>query len=178
MTSVVVNARLRRLHLPIGVCNNGVRPLLTAGIALVIAVWLIPPATISARAGRCTVSSVSPIIFGGYNPFAVAPLDSVGSITYVCTGSAKVRIVIALSGMLSDQTRSMTGAQDTMSYNVYADAARSVLWGDGTFGVPAFDPGNALQNVPTTTFFYGRVGSGQDVFPGSYAASLVATLIF
>ena len=63
----------------------------------------------------------------------------------------------------------------TLEYNVYLDAARTQIFGDGTGATAVFNAANARWQVVT---FYGRIFPGQTVPAGTYSDSLVATLNF
>jgi len=129
-----------------------------------------------ARAASCSLV-VWPIAFGTYNVFATAPTDTDASVSFNCTAS--VSIIITLSaGNASSLVRCNTGCSPTqLSYNLYLDAARTVIWGDQShWSVYS----NAHPPAGTWVYVqaYGRIPAGQDVAAGSYTDSVVVTVIY
>lgn len=65
---------------------------------------------------------------------------------------------------------------DSLLYNVYLDAARTAIWGDGTQGsqiwVAPNPPVRTRINVP----IYGRIPAGQNIGVGSYGDTLMITI--
>jgi spore coat protein U domain-containing protein, fimbrial subunit CupE1/2/3/6 len=150
------------------------RALLTVGAAVVLALTSVAPAR-----AACTISS-TPLLFGVYNVFATTPLDSTGSLTFRC-GSTDKDIVITLDrgGAPTFNPRRMLNGSEPLTYNLYLDAARTTIWGDGTGGTQAFTEHNPQGNnrdfvVP----IYGRIPAGQDVRSGSYTNTITVTIQF
>ncbi|MDQ3364695.1 MAG: spore coat U domain-containing protein [Myxococcota bacterium] len=131
-----------------------------------------------AAAGVCSVTSVAPVTFGTYDVFATAPLTFAGSVTYACTDVAPSEVVvISIDGLPSGGgPRTLVGATSSLAYQLYLDAARTVVWGDGTGGSATYGPLVPVAGSPTVVPIYGRLPSRQDVPAGAYAASLVVTL--
>jgi spore coat protein U-like protein len=71
--------------------------------------------------------------------------------------------------------RGMVGA-DVLGDNLYADAARTVVWGDGT-SASATVPGVTSTN-PATANIYGRIFPLQSVGAGNYSDTLIVTINF
>lgn len=123
--------------------------------------------------------SYTPITFAG--KIASSDVDSNGIISISCTGlTQSVTYAIKLDGGSSNSVnaRSMTraGGGSSMGYNLYTDAARTVIWGDGinggTFSGTVSAPGGTVDRT-----FYGRIPAGQStVMPGTYSDQLVITL--
>ena len=72
----------------------------------------------------------------------------------------------------------MSGPGDQLAYNLYLDAARTVVWGDGSGGTSVYANARPPNNQWVTVTVYARVGSGQDVTVGSYTDSIVATILY
>ena len=70
-----------------------------------------------------------------YNVFTTTPEDSTGTITYRCN-SAAANISIALSDGSSSTSspRTMRKGTEVLNYDLYQNAARTNIWGDGTGG--------------------------------------------
>lgn len=77
----------------------------------------------------CSLSSTS-ISFGIYDVFSTSPLDTNGSIVYRC-GSADNNISISLDrgGASSFSPRQMLNGSQALNYNLYLDAARTIIGG-------------------------------------------------
>lgn len=133
-----------------------------------------------ARAGTCTISSATPVALGGYDVFDASPLDSTGVITYECTGVVggdTVQIALDAGSSGTFAARTMTAGAETLAYNLYLDAARTAVWGDGTGGTSTYGPVAATEGQTSVTV-YGRAPAGQDVAAGSYSDTVVVTLLF
>jgi spore coat protein U-like protein len=90
------------------------------------------------------LQSVVGVNFGAYNVFNSNPTDSAGSITYTCISlSGPITIDLSKGSALSYVPRQMRKGTDTLDYNLYLDAARVSIWGDGTGGASRYGPGGA-----------------------------------
>lgn len=134
----------------------------------------------AAEAAICSVSSVSPVVFGAYDRFDSSPVDSTGSITFVCSGvggSDTVQVSIDRGAAGTFAPRTLVSGIYALAYNLYLDAARNAVWGDGTGGTATYGPITAVEGSTSITIF-GRVPAGQDVAAGAYADTLTVTLQF
>jgi spore coat protein U-like protein len=134
-----------------------------------------------ALAINCQVR-LTPINFGTYIPLTTAPVDVNASITIRCMAQPGTYAVTIGSGLSGDQlARTLSaGGTNVLYYNLYRDAARMQIWGDGappTFTVIGTRPG---KGRPTETDhpIYGRIFAGQAPDPGSYTDNLVVTVMF
>jgi spore coat protein U-like protein len=139
---------------------------------LVVALALTSAASASAQ--TCRNLSTTPISFGSYNVFSSAPLDASGTITYRC--SHRLAPVISLSTGISGtyNPRQMAGS-GTLQYNLYLDAARTTIWGNGTGGTSVL---NAPSGRSRTVSVYGRIFPLQDAAVGSYSDTVAVTINF
>lgn len=134
-----------------------------------------------AEAMSCSFSAVSGVSFGGYNVFSSASLDSTGSVSIVCHGiGAGDALTIDLSrgGASSYFPRSLSGGSGALSYNLFLDAARTVVWGDGTTGTGHFGPVTPGEGVTATATIYGRIPARQNAAVGVYADTITVTINF
>lgn len=127
----------------------------------------------------CSISATS-IVFGTYDVLNPAPQDTTGSIVYRC-GNNDHGITISLDrgGASSFATRRMLSSNNQLFYNLFLDAARTVVWGDGTGGTQFYfiqnpQPNNQNISVP----IYGRMAALQDVKVGNYSDTITVTLNF
>ena len=131
--------------------------------------------TSPAEAAKCNIAT-TPIAFGTYNVFSAAPVDSVGSLLFDCTGVRTVSIAISQGQGGSFQPRELKSGAESLYYNLFLDAARSSVWGNGSGGTQTYvaNPGRDPVNVT----IYGRIPPEQDVSFGSYADSVTVTINF
>ncbi|MGZ6124013.1 MAG: Csu type fimbrial protein [Myxococcales bacterium] len=136
------------------------------------AVIALTAAGAAEAAPSCKSISVTTLAFGNYDVYSAAPTDSAGTITYSCPPPTVPFVTIDAGLAFGNGTRRMTLAAggDWLAYEVYADAARSVIWSSTPIGVPA---GNGVS-VP----YYARAFAQQDVSVGIYSDTLIVTFNF
>ena len=141
--------------------------------ALVVVAGLF--GTSPAEAAKCTIAT-TPIAFGTYNVFSSAPVDSVGSLLFDGSGTNNVSIAISQGQSGSFQPRALRSGSESLYYNLFLDAARSTVWGNGSGGTQTYvtDPGK--DDVSVT--IYGRIPPQQDVTFGAYGDSVTVTINF
>jgi len=123
----------------------------------------------------CTIFSAVGPAFGTYDTLSTAPLDAVGTIAYQCSPpKPTVQISTGSSGTYS--ARTMRSGAATLRYNLYLDAARTMIWGDGSAGTftDSPNPGNVTRSIP----IYGRVPANQDAASGSYSDTILVSFVF
>ena len=136
--------------------------------------------TVTASVSKnCTIST-APVNFGAYDPVAAnatAPLDGIGTVTVTCTKGATAKVGLNTGSNAQGTARRMTaGAANFLSYELYKDAGRTDVWGDGLD--TGLDIGAAPNRNPRTFTTYGRVVAGQDATVGNYTDTVVATVNF
>jgi spore coat protein U-like protein len=141
--------------------------------ALALALFGAAPAD----ADQCTVSTTS-VSFGSYNVFATAPTDSTGSVSYHCTGNASVWIALSRGQSSSFGDRTLTDGADELQYNLFRDAARASVWGDGSSGTQVAFDSAAPKNTNVTLTIYGRIPAEQDVRAGTYTDTVSVIINF
>ena len=148
----------------------------TSLAALAMMAW---GADASAQQLSCAVIAPS-MDFGTYLPMSPTPVDLRGRLRIKCDGRgmAVLRVTMGPGRSGNALERHMTTPGDTLRYNIFLDAARTVVWGDGTGGTSELRklvPGNR-RNFNEAV--YGRVYANQDPDPGVYSDDLVVTVIF
>jgi spore coat protein U-like protein len=121
------------------------------------------------------------VAFGGYDVFGAAPVDSARSLTFICYGVGSTdTIVIELSpgNASSFSPRQLAYATSALAYNLYLDAGRTSVWGDGTGGTSRYGPTTPPSGSGVTVSIFGRVPARQNVSVGSYGDTIVATILF
>jgi len=129
------------------------------------------------QAASCTISTTG-VGFGTYNVFTTTPLDSTGSVTYTCIGNASVTIALNKGSAATFNPRRMLKGSDALNYNLYRDATRTSIWGDGTGGTTAYSNASVSNNTAVTVTIYGRIPAQQDIRAGSYGDTITATINF
>jgi spore coat protein U-like protein len=138
-----------------------------------LAAFVCPAA--HAAATNCSASATG-VAFGTYTPLTIA--TSTATITISCAkvkAPAPATITLSAGGSNTFAARTMSSAGNTLTYNLYQDAAHTQIWGDGTGGSLT----ETLDLTTTTTAtVYGRVPS-QDPAPGAnYTDSITVTVSY
>ncbi|PKO31254.1 MAG: spore coat protein U [Betaproteobacteria bacterium HGW-Betaproteobacteria-7] len=138
--------------------------------------WLLAAtllgASLPAWSVTCGVSATG-VNFGSYDVFSNVNSDGAGSVSVSCDAAASYSIAIS-SGNGSYVSRWMASGAHQLAYNLYREASRSTIWGDGTGG-SAVVSGSGTGATHTV---YGRVPSRQNVYAGSYSDSIVVTVTY
>ena len=132
----------------------------------------------------CTCSvSTGGLAFGTVMPLASAPTDSSADIRLNCGGVAGLLISFRVDlgpGGGSTSARRLAGPGSQLHYNLYRDAARSLVWGEASQGwtggflldLLGFAP---LQALPV----YGRIpGLQTTAVPGLHTDTVSVTVTF
>jgi spore coat protein U-like protein len=137
---------------------------------------------------RCMILA-TPINFGGYSTTNPVATDADGSITVDCdnagvNNSNRIRInqgnSPAAGSTAANPRRQMTGGDlgtGRLRYDLYQDAARTLIWGD-TMGTAVFPGGGPY---PLQIPVYGRIPALQSeltALPGAYQDVAVVTMYF
>lgn len=128
----------------------------------------------------CTIINTSGVSFGAYNPLDRTAVDSTGSVSFRCAGvqaADTIQIHLGRGGASSTIPRSMQYRTARLEYNLYVNAQRSLVWGDGTGGTVLYSrrpPEGATVSVPV----YGRVPAQQLVIAGPYTDLVVVTVLY
>lgn len=147
---------------------------------------LTPTATMQARAvisPACAIAANSTLAFGSYDPSAATPTDATATIGFRCTLNSIFDI--GLGGTVGARTMAGPGG-DTLAYELYSDAGRTVTWGNAqdTSTIAADDAadttGNGISTLNTaqSRTVYGRIPAGQDVNAGSYSNTVTITIYY
>jgi spore coat protein U-like protein len=137
-------------------------------------------ASAHARAMSCTIVNTSSVRFGAYDVFDIQPLDSTGTVEFRCTQvEAGDMLSIQLSRGQSNSflPRAMMRRGTRFEYNLYLDAARTIVWGDGTSGTSTYTvrpPDGQTVSVP----IYARIPPRQNVAIGTYSDTIVLTILY
>lgn len=127
----------------------------------------------------------SPIAFGVYNGVTKAEVQTIATITVRCTDLiTAVDYAVSLSpGQSGTATsRYLSNGTNRLNYQVFADAARTQVLGDGSAGtVSATGSVLAIIGIGTTsntTQIYPNIRAGQSPVPGTYNDTLTVTVAY
>jgi spore coat protein U-like protein len=131
-------------------------------------------ASLAMPAAACTVEATS-LSFGSINPLAAGNADSTSTVTVTCPATTAYTIALSAgSGTYAD--RQMASGANTLSYQLYTDASRATVWGDGTGSTATVDGSADGTGTPHTV--YGRVPPQSTAVPGAYADTVTVTVSF
>ena len=82
----------------------------------------------------------------------------------------------AEQGRSGSYSRAMQSGAGQLAYNLYRDASRATVWGDGTGGTGTYQMARPPRNQWVDVTVFGRIAPGQDASIGSYADSVIVTL--
>lgn len=135
----------------------------------------------------CTVTTLG-VAFGSFAATASGNAhDGSGSITVACVGTTlpllnvPYTVSIGASATSGSFARALGSAGGhSLGYQLYVDAARSVVWGDGSGGTAtvagSVTPLLVLVPASATHTVYGRVPAGPMPVPGAYTDTLTVTI--
>ncbi|QDE97758.1 spore coat protein [Myxococcus xanthus] len=128
----------------------------------------------------CQIRGTVGVSFGTYLTTDLLPRDSAGSITYRCEGQlTPITIDFSAGGSGNYQARSMAGpGAPRLQYNLYLDATRLIIWGNGAGGTGRYGPVLPVFGVEVTVPIFGRIPAGQAIPAGAYSDTLVMTVTF
>jgi len=98
--------------------------------------WLLGAGLMAAASlaypAACTVSTLG-LNFGNYDVFSTLNDDITGTVSVNCPSSTAYSISLS-SGSGTFASRAMTSGTNLLYYNLYLDATRLTIWGDGSAG--------------------------------------------
>ena len=131
-------------------------------------------------AQSCSISTLSGVSFGSYDALNASPLDQTGSISYQCSifYIGTVTVDLSAGGSGTYFPRKMHKGAALLEYNLYRDATRLLIWGNGTGGTSRYGPVIPVLGLPQTLTIYGRIPAQQTSPVGNYTDTVVATINF
>ncbi|KAA9370243.1 Csu type fimbrial protein [Ochrobactrum quorumnocens] len=146
---------------------------MTKQLLIFIAALFLSVTSASVVIAQTCTSTISDMNFGTVNLQAGGAIDTTAVLSVTCSSSLNLQLLMRVcpnlnagSGGSSGSTRLMTNGANTLSYQFFQDANRTVLWGSSTNttlgSVPAIDviapilgPGTATRTI------YGRILASQ-----------------
>lgn len=128
----------------------------------------------------CTVSGTTLNFGSSIDPLAAAtPLDATSSLSVQCTNTTPYTVAlnagVNAGGASNFGGRAMKSGSNTLAYQLYLDAGRSSVWGDGTGSSTVSGTGTGSAQTLT---IYGRLPSLANVVPGSYTDTVTVTVSY
>jgi spore coat protein U-like protein len=146
--------------------------------ALVVFALLVTSTPASAQRMRCSITNAVGPSFGPYDTLSASPRDSAGFISFRCDGvgpSDMLVIEISRGRGHSFMPRRMSRRGEKLEYNLYLDAARTIIWGDGSRGTSRYQV-RPVEGRAESVPIYGRIPARQTVVPGSYSDHVMLTV--
>lgn len=123
----------------------------------------------------CAIDAGATLAFGTYS--SASNLDGSATINVTCTNGTAYQVGLG-AGAGSGATvaaRKMTGPSGTLTYSLYSDAGRTIVWGDTQGSDTVNRTGTGGKQGLTV---YGRVPSGQLPFVGSYSDTVAINVYY
>lgn len=129
----------------------------------------------------CTVSGTTLNFGNNIDPFSAAtPLDSTSTLTVACTNTTPYQVALSAGtnagGATNFGSRAIKNGSNTLAYQLYSDASRTTVWGNGTNSSAQVSGsgsgGNQSLNI------YGRLPSLSGAVPGSYTDTVTVTITY
>jgi spore coat protein U-like protein len=120
-----------------------------------------------------------PLSFGVYDSLATGHLDALAQVIYSCGNQARnIRVELG-TGYANQFDRHMaSGIGEVLNYNVYLDATRRTIWGNGTNGTDVYFASNPPNGTPVVLPVFGRIFDRQNVEAGEYFDSIHVVILF
>lgn len=157
-------------------------------LAAVFAAGALPGSVEAAT--TCAVSGAQ-LVFGSFT--SIAGLGSAGDLdrdttadlAITCTGDSGTTLGVEVQldgGSTGNPSNRQLSGPGVLAYNIYADAARTQVWGDGSAGTGqsatiTLSPGSSSGSATLTA--YGRIPRGQRNVPvGAYTDTVLLTVVY
>ncbi|MDQ6767344.1 MAG: spore coat U domain-containing protein [Candidatus Eremiobacteraeota bacterium] len=118
----------------------------------------------------CSISTAA-VAFGNY---LAANKQANGSVTVTCPNGTPYSVDLG-QGLNFSPGRRMSFSGSFLNYNLYSDAADTIVWGSTSGGAAVAGTGNGLAQILTV---FGLVPGLQNVPAGAYSDTVVATVTF
>ncbi|MDN3556612.1 Csu type fimbrial protein [Halomonas maura] len=150
--------------------------LLVAGLGM--------PRPAAALLESCEVSATG-VSFGTYDPLDASDTEAAGNVEVTCTVVLVGLLVtydieLSTGGSGTYFPREMASGTNSLEYQLYTDATRATVWGDGVSGTGTRGF-NTFLSVGTHTqdyAVYGSIPAGQMVEAGSYSDTITVTVLY
>lgn len=123
---------------------------------------------------QCTLGTISNVNFGSHGILATN-VDAAGAIEVTCTAGTDYSLNLneGLGSGATEAARLMTAGGATITYSLYQDTGRALLWGSSTDALAGVGTGSA-----ETLNVYGRVPPQSTPAAGIYNDTVTVTLTY
>jgi spore coat protein U-like protein len=131
-----------------------------------------------APGGPTCIIETRPLAFGYFDPDA--NVDAVTQVRYTCNNQAnhiRIEMTTGTSNQFTPRIMS-AGPVDHLEYNIYLDATRQTIWGQGLFGTDVYLENNPPNDTLVVVPVYGRIFARQNPAPGQYVDVLTVRILF
>lgn len=166
--------------------NRSLRHLLSAAAVAVLPIAHAATANASFQVNAtvvsaCTVSGALLNFGNGIDPLAASlPIDASSTLSVQCTNTTPYAVSLDAGthagGATSFGTRAVANGVHTLGYQLYLNAGRTTVWGDGTGG-SSTSSGTGTGSTQSLTI-YGRMPSLSGAVPGVYADTVTVTITY
>lgn len=147
-----------------------------SGVAGTITAPLVSTVTVPAA---CKNLSAGTLAFGSYTPDASSDTTKSQTISVTCTMGTAVTIALgagATAGATTAARKLSDGNNNTLNYQLYSDAAMSMVWDDASNRVAGSGAGMGTPKVFTV---YGKIPGGQlNAVAGNYSDTVTVTVSY
>lgn len=130
-----------------------------------------------ASAASCSIIEAVGVAFGGYDVFSSTVTTSTGRLVFQCQDAGPIAISLGRGGS-STWLRRLSQGLHGLDYNLFLDAAGSVVWGDASGGTSRYTNPSPPDGESVSVTIYGRIPARQNARVGAYSDTIVATLEF
>ncbi|MET0517908.1 MAG: spore coat U domain-containing protein [Burkholderiaceae bacterium] len=128
----------------------------------------------------CTISGSAMNFGSSIDPLASAtPLDATSTLSVQCTNTTPYTVALNAGsnagGASNFGNRTMKSGSNSLGYQLYLDAGRASVWGDGTASGTVGGTGTGSTQSLT---IYGRLPSLSNVVPGAYTDTVTVTISY
>lgn len=132
-------------------------------------------------------TSANVVNFGNYNPLINVNSDSSGNVSVTCmptTGSEQrngftvnYTILLSTGNGGSYVPRRLNSGAATLLYNLYTNASRTLVWGNGSAGTQTVNDGYiSTSTIARNYTVYGSIPGMQNIAAGIYADTITVTV--
>ncbi|MBQ1766983.1 MAG: spore coat protein U domain-containing protein [Aquincola sp.] len=111
---------------------------------------------------------------------AAVPVDASSTLAVQCTNTTPYAVSLSAGvnagGGTNFASRTMKNGSHSMAYQLYTDASRATVWGDGTASSSQVT-GTGSGSSQTLTI-YGRIPSLTGAVPGTYSDTVTVTISY
>lgn len=135
----------------------------------------VPDFRVSAETVASCELDVGTMNFGQITSLATAPADAEAAIDIRCTAGTSYSVSLGMgngTGVTDPAARKLRSLTNTLTYGLYRDAARSMVWGEA----PSQRATGAGTGYGQRFMVYGRIHAGQSTPIGVYSDSVVVTV--